>query len=109
MRVLLALARADFLERVRRYSFLLTLGASAWLGYGVITGTVRMAFGDYRGVLNAAWAGTLTALTTGTFVSLAGFWVVKGAVERDRHTGVGEILASTPISKRATTRAAAPG
>src|SRR5262245_66624260 len=34
-----------------------------------------------------------------TFLSLAGFYVVKGSVDRDRRTGVGQILATTPISK----------
>jgi hypothetical protein len=28
-----------------------------------------------------------------------GFFVIKNAVERDRRTGVGQILATTPISK----------
>ena len=36
-RVILALARADFLERVRRYSFLLTLLFALFLGYCAAT------------------------------------------------------------------------
>jgi hypothetical protein len=39
------------------------------------------------------------ALIGSTFVSLAGFYIVKNTIERDRHTRVGQILASTPISK----------
>ena len=33
MRVLYHLARADFLERVRRYSFLITLGLTVYIAY----------------------------------------------------------------------------
>jgi len=32
VRILYHLARADFLERVRRYSFILTMGISIYLG-----------------------------------------------------------------------------
>ena len=32
LRVLYAIARADFLERTRRYSFLLMLGLVVWIG-----------------------------------------------------------------------------
>jgi len=39
------------------------------------------------------------ALVATTFLTLAGFYVVKNTIERDRATRVGEILASTPISK----------
>jgi len=34
-----------------------------------------------------------------TFLGLGGFFLVKNAIERDRGTGVGQILATTPISK----------
>jgi hypothetical protein len=32
-------------------------------------------------------------------MSFAGFYLVKNAITRDRHTGVGQIIATTPISK----------
>jgi hypothetical protein len=38
VRAIAAIARADFLERVRRYSFLLTLLFSVFLGYSAATG-----------------------------------------------------------------------
>src|SRR6185295_2029846 len=80
------LLRADFLERLRRYSFLVTLAATVWLGYLVGTGKLGIWVGNTRGVFNS-------------FLSLAGFYVVKGSVDRDRQTGVGQILATTPITK----------
>ena len=93
------LARADFLERVRRYSFLFTVGISLYLGYAAATGQLVMRVNDSRGVFNSAWIGGLMALVSTTFLTLAGFYVVKNTIERDRSTRVGEILASTPMSK----------
>ena len=48
-RILYHMVRADFLERVRRYSFLLSLSFSIYLGYSVYTGRVRLQLGNYRG------------------------------------------------------------
>lgn len=98
-RALYHLMRADFLERVRRYSFLITLGLAVWLGWAVSTGKLKLWISDTRGLYNSAWVGLLMALVVNTFVSLAGFYVVKNTLERDRRTGVGQILATTPMSK----------
>jgi hypothetical protein len=98
-RVLWHLLRADFLERLRRYSFLVTLAATVWLGYLVGTGKLGIWIGDARGVFNSAWIGTTMAMVINTFLSLAGFYVVKGSVDRDRQTGVGQILATTPMTR----------
>jgi hypothetical protein len=98
-RAIFAIARADFLERVRRYSFLLTLLFAVFLGYGAATGRITLHLGDYRGVYTSAWIGALVAVVTTCFVSLVGFYIVKNAIDRDRQTGVGQILAATPLSK----------
>jgi hypothetical protein len=58
-----------------------------------------MKLGDFRGVYNSAWVGTLVSLLTSTFLGMAGFYLIKNAVERDRNTGVGQILAATVLSK----------
>ena len=98
-RVLWQIARADFLERVRRYSFLVTLLVAVYFGYLAATGKIMLQIGNMRGVYNSAWIGALMSLVATTFLSLAGFYVVKNTIERDRATRVGEILASTPMSK----------
>lgn len=98
-RMLWHLGRADFLERVRRYGFLVTLAATVWLGWLVGAGKLELWIGTVRGVYNSAWIATTMALVINTFLSLAGFYLVKNAVERDRHTGVGQILATTRMSK----------
>ena len=98
--VLYHMVRADFLERARRYSFLLTLAGALYLAYGVATEKVWMVIGGgYRGVYNSAWIGALTAVCSSTFISLAGFYVVKNSVQRDSETRVGQILAATPMRK----------
>jgi hypothetical protein len=99
LRVVHAIARADFLERVRRYSYLITLLFAVYLGYAAGTGQISIRLGDYRGLYTSAWIGTLVSLVATTFVSLVGFYIVKNAVNHDRRTGVGEILAGTPLTR----------
>ena len=98
-RAIFAIARADFLERARGYNFFLTLLFAVILGYAAATGKIYMRLGDYRGVYTSAWIGTMVAMVTTCFVSLVGFYIVKNAIDRDRQTGVGQILATTPLSK----------
>ena len=98
--VLYEMVRADFLERVRRYSFLLTLAGALYLGYAVVAEKVWIVIGaGYRGLYNSAWIGAVMAVCCSTFFSLAGFYVVKNSVQRDVDTRVGQILAATPMRK----------
>ena len=98
-RVLFHLVRADFLERVRRYSFLLTLAATIYLAYSVFVGQTVLKLDQYRGVYNSAWTGSMMTLVSTAFISLVGFYIVRNAVQRDEQTRVGQVLASTPMSK----------
>jgi hypothetical protein len=98
-RAIFAIARADFLERVRRYSFLLALFFAVFLGYATATGKLFIQFDEYRGLYTSGWIGTLIAMVITCFVSLVGFYIVKNSVDHDRSTGVGQILAATPLSK----------
>jgi hypothetical protein len=97
------LARADFYERVRRHGFLVALLFCVYAGYAFLpplrSRYVTLIMDDHRGIYNSAWIGTGVALLSGAFISLIGFFIVKNAVERDRRTGVGQILATTPISR----------
>jgi hypothetical protein len=101
MNVILQLALADFRERVRRFGFLVIVALAVFLAYQVISGFFELRLGSYRGLLNAAWIGTLMSLTISFFLSLVGFYIVRGNVQQDRQTGVGQILAATPLSKMA--------
>jgi hypothetical protein len=97
--VLWHLVKADFLTRVRRTSFLLTLGFTLYVGYETLVGHIVLRLGDYRGVYNSAWVGALMGVVTSALLSLVGFYIVKGSILRDEQTRVGQILAATPMSK----------
>jgi hypothetical protein len=93
------LARADFLERVRRYSFLVMLGLVVFLGYQTAIGNMALELGQYRGEFNSAWVGAMMSLIGTFFIGWFGFYMVKGSVSRDRETGVGQIMATTPLTR----------
>jgi hypothetical protein len=99
LRVVLAVARADARERLRRYSFLVTLGGAVYLGYLVNAGWLSLRLSGYRGVANSAWVGSQMAVIISTLLTLTGFYLVKGSVARDVETGVGEILATTRLTR----------
>jgi ABC-type transport system involved in multi-copper enzyme maturation permease subunit len=98
-RVIYHLAHADFLERVRRYSFLIMLGLVVFLGYQAAIGNVYVQVGDYRGEFNSAWVGSMMSIIASAFLGWFGFYLVKGSVTRDRETGVGQIIATTPLTR----------
>jgi hypothetical protein len=100
LRVLYHLARADFLERIRRYSFMLMLGLVVWIGYLSASGQFPMwVTPDYIGITNSAWAGGIMTITVTSLLGFVGFYIVKGSVNRDYTTGVGQIMATTPLSR----------
>ena len=97
------LAHADFLERVRRSSFLVILVLALYMGYVYLpnnqSGYITVSVGNARGIYNSAWVGAVCSLMSSGFVSLIGFFLIKNAVGRDYQTRVGQILASTPMTK----------
>jgi hypothetical protein len=103
LRTLYHLARADFLQRTRSYGFLITLGVTLYVAYFFIppnhSSYSTMQIGGHRGLYNSAYLGSLMAMLISPFLSLAGFYLVKNAIDRDIQTGVGQILATTTLSK----------
>jgi hypothetical protein len=104
LRTLYHLMRADFLERVRRYSFLVTLFVIVVVTYLYLPALDTPAWfylnmGGSRPIYNSAWIGLAVAALMTEFFPLFGFYLVKNTLERDRRTGVGEIIATTPLSK----------
>ncbi|GGU43376.1 ABC transporter permease [Streptomyces albospinus] len=96
-----AAALADFRDRVRRPAYLATLAAAVLLGYVAVPDSgahwVILQLGDYRGRYNSAYVGTATALAGGLWISLGGFYLTRNSLERDRSSGVGRLLAATPL------------
>ena len=99
LRAVLQAALADVRERTRRGSFLATMVGTLYLAYLVATGWVVVRVGGYRGIATSAWVGSQISLVIATLLSLVGFYLVRGSVTRDRDTGVGEILATTALSR----------
>lgn len=97
------LMRADFFERSRRYSFVITLGLVVVLAYFYLppagVPSIGLWLGNHRGVYNSAWVGGSVAVLCSMLLSLPAFYLVKNAIERDERTRVGQILATTPMSK----------
>lgn len=98
-RILYHLARADFLERFRRYSFLVTLAFALYLGYLAATEQIFLSLGKYQAAYNAAYVGGFMSYLSSVFLTLAGFYIVKNAIDRDRKTRVGQILAACSMRK----------
>jgi len=107
LRSLYHLALADFYERARRSRFLLILAAVIFLGVLVNNGAMGMDLASvdspllvrYHGALNSAWIGTMTVMLANTFLGLFGFYLVSDCIKRDIHTGVGQVIATTPVSR----------
>lgn len=105
LRSIYHLMRADYLERTRRYAFLVTLISVVFMAYAYVparnAGYITLSVDGARGVYNSAWVGSLVAILVGITIPALGFFVVKNSVTRDTETGVGQIIATTPIKRAA--------
>ncbi|NOT34655.1 MAG: hypothetical protein HOP12_10870 [Candidatus Eisenbacteria bacterium] len=103
MTALVGLAIADFKERSRRYSFLVTLIAMVWAAQVFLPPTgsdyLTLSIAGHRGLYNSAWVGAQLTFLANAFLGLIGFYLVKNSIERDRESGVGALLAATPLSR----------
>ncbi|MFI0723248.1 hypothetical protein [Streptomyces sp. NPDC021224] len=94
-------ALADLRDRIRRPSFAVTLLAAVALGWLAVPAPgahwVVLQISDHRGTYNSAYVGLATALAGTLWLALGGFYVVRGAPARDESSGVGRLLAATPL------------
>ena len=102
-RILFHMMKADYLERVRRYSFLITVLVSIFIVFKYLPSSnenyLTLSLNDIRGIYNSAWVGSAIATLASMLLSLPAFFLVKNAIERDVQTGVGQIIATTPITR----------
>lgn len=98
-RVVSQMVRADFLERSRSYTFLILSCAVIYLGYAINTGQIVVRFNICREVFDTPWVGVMVAIAINFFLGFFGFFLVKGSIARDGHTGVGQIIAATPLKR----------
>ncbi|MFH9354443.1 ABC transporter permease subunit [Kitasatospora sp. NPDC017646] len=98
-----ALALADFRERRRRPGYLVVLLGTLALGLlAAPVGDSRwevFQVTDLHGRYTSGYVGTVTALGGAVWLSLAGFGIARGTIGRDEQSGVGRLLAATPLSR----------
>ncbi|MGB8965091.1 MAG: hypothetical protein WCB99_05580 [Candidatus Cybelea sp.] len=98
-----SLARADLLERTRRYQYVATIAVTLLIGTLLVpaknAGYETFLVDGYRGIYNSAWIGATFAILATLLLSLFGFYNVKSAVDRDRSSRVGEVIAGTSVTR----------
>ncbi|MCL6606368.1 MAG: hypothetical protein K6T94_26165 [Paenibacillus sp.] len=103
LRILFQMMKADYLERIRSYSFMITVLVSIFIVYKFIPSSnesyLTLSLSNIRGIYNSDWVGSAIAILASMVLSLPAFFLVKNAIERDVQTGVGQIIATTPITK----------
>lgn len=103
MRSVTAIATADFLERIRRRSFLVITALLLWACFAAVPPASEdyslVTFGNIRGNYDGAWLGLMFGLVCVTLLPLVAFYLVRGAINRDRTTRVGPILAATQLTR----------
>jgi hypothetical protein len=102
MKYSFTLIKADYLQRTRSYSFLITLAITVYAAYSFVPPTdaayTTLNVTGYRGAFNSAWVGYISATMTAVMLSLYGFLLVNNGIKKDIDTEVGLIIATTPIS-----------
>jgi hypothetical protein len=93
------IARANFLERIRRRNFLFVLLSVTLISIAIGTGRLVLRLDVYLGEFNSSWIGALVAGSTTVLLCFANFFLVKNALELDRRMGVGELVSAAPTSK----------
>ena len=94
---------ADFKQRTRQQSFVVTLLAMSVLTLLFFPSPdadyQTLVINGYRGSYNSAWLGVCLAMMNVLFLPVICFYLVKNALELDRQSMTGELIAATPISK----------
>ena len=101
-------ARADVCQRLRSRRLLIVLAVVASIGYFVNVGSIELAYQlrdgetitNVHGEPTASFVGLKAGVTGAAVILFGGFYLMKGAVERDRRHDLDAVVASTPVSDR---------
>src|ERR1700743_1601763 len=97
-----SLIKADYLQRTRSYSFLITLAITIYAAYSFVPANTAsyttLNVPGYRAAFNSAWVGYVSATMTTVMLSLYGFLLVNNGIKKDIDTEVGLIVATTPVT-----------
>lgn len=105
MNAIMGVARADFLERYRRFSFVAMMALALFAAFWFVPKD-----GDAMQVMliqpdrfiqagNPSWIPVASAWGLGFFLPLIGFFYLRNAVSFDERAGVMQFIASSPIGK----------
>ncbi len=100
-RAVAAVAAADARQRWRAGRLLVVPVLVAYFVKLVTVDSTLVIAGAYTGEPTAAWFAGMTTVIGTTVFFLFGYSLVAGSVERDRETGVGALVASSPVSNAA--------
>jgi hypothetical protein len=102
MRRFFAIVLADARQRWRAprlRAWLLILVAATWFCFPAADAGYRvLGIGAYRPAYSSAWAGMVVAMLM-SWLSLLGFYLVRGTLTRDLETRCWELLVATPLSR----------
>jgi len=92
-------ALSDLRTRLRDRRLLMMVAACVYLGHLVLAGRIELTLVDrsYRGAANAAWMGTVLSLTAALLLTLFGFYLVRGALARERQGRTAPLVAASPV------------
>ncbi len=102
MQYIYSIIKADYLQRTRSYSFLITLAATFYVAYLFVPASsapyTTLSITGYKAANTSAWVGGVSAMLTTVVLSLYGFMLVNSGIKKDIDTGIGSIIATTPIT-----------
>ncbi len=100
-----AVLTADLLDRCRTQRFWIALGCIAvltwWCLPPVEAHYVVLGIGGHvRGRYSSAWVGLVLAVIASCWLSLIGFYLVRGSLTRDIDSQLWQLLVTTPMGRR---------
>ncbi|MCL2558806.1 MAG: hypothetical protein FWE09_10055, partial [Treponema sp.] len=105
MRAILAQARADFLERTRRFSFLAVMALALFLAYASVPGIwagsaflfdmIEVEPDLFVQGGNPSWIPVTSAMGATIFLPIIGFAFLLGSVAFDEKSGVSQLVSSS--------------
>lgn len=94
---------ADFRQRTRQQSFIVTLLSMSVLTLlfspSLDTQYQTLVINGYRGIYNSEWLGICLAMLNVLFLPIICFYLIKNGLELDRQSMTSDLIAATPVSK----------
>lgn len=101
----LQIIKGNYLQYARSYSYLMTIAVSLIIAFGLIpppdADYATMRFGQYTGAYNSVWIGFVTANLSSIILSLFGFFLIHGSIQKDIDSRMGQIIGTSNISNHA--------